>query len=68
MENLPQMIQKVQISFWFSCHVDPKIPDIHELYVGSVMVEVGFRIWANFVKRMCSFISCLCFIATRFLF
>ena len=33
-------------------HVGPKSPNIYELYVGSVKVEVGFRIGANFKKRM----------------
>ena len=48
-------------------HVDLKSPDIYELYVGSVRIEVGFRIEASLIKRMCCSISCLYFIATRFL-
>ena len=30
-------------------HVGPKSPNIDELYVGSVRVEVGFRIGASFI-------------------
>ena len=67
-ETLPQMIQKIQISLWFLSHVDPKSPDIHGLYVGSVRVKVGFKIGANFVKHMCSSISCLCSLPQDFYF
>ena len=68
-ETLPQMIKKTKINFWFLLHVGPtKSPDIYELYVSSVKVQVAFRDGACLIKRMFTSISSLCLIATRFRF